>query len=372
MKLVAIARAPTRPDEAARAVTDATGLTLAEARMRLAREPPALLARLESDKASILVAALRKAGLAALAVDARCPNDKDRAVAHTFILDDSGVTFTPRVGDPMGVEWHDVLAILRGLRASRSEVERTEKSKSFSVGTAVATGGLRMTRTSVKTVRSSDEAIEQVILVYTRVACRTVAWSSSACAASASSAGAGSEKSSKNDFLRLSGVAGRLCSSSGSWTTGSVATCRSSMPVPSTAGTSTGSIAGMPPAGWRSSSWASTAPSLPLDAGSRHAAVASTAAWHCATAARTTSTTPSRAVSRASNAWSAAAKGSLAGGAWPPACRSRHNFCRQERIVRGFTFRDAHQVAWSRPDSCHSVTSRRRSSLVRLLLSITV
>jgi hypothetical protein len=168
MKLVAIARAPTRPDEAARAVADATGLTLAEARMRLAPEPPALLARLESDKASILVAALRKAGLAALAVDARCPNDKDRTVAHTFILDDSGVTFTPRVGDPMGVAWPDVLAILRGLHASRFEVERTEKSKSFSVGTAVATGGLRMTRTSTKTVRSSDEAIEQVILVYTR------------------------------------------------------------------------------------------------------------------------------------------------------------------------------------------------------------
>ncbi len=168
MKLVAIVRAPTRPDDAARAVAGATGFTLAEARMRMAPEPPALLARLEPDKADALVAALRKAGLTALAVDVRCPTDKDRTVARTFALDDSGLTFTPRVGDPMEVEWPEVLAILPGLRASRSEVERTERSKSISVGTAVATGGLKMTRTSTRTVRTSEESTEQVILVYAR------------------------------------------------------------------------------------------------------------------------------------------------------------------------------------------------------------
>jgi hypothetical protein len=168
MKLVAIVRAPARPDEAARATADATGLTLAEARMRLAPEPPALLARLEPDEASAPVAALRQAGLAALAVDAPCPTDRDRTVAHTFALDDTGVTFTPRVGDAMGVAWPDVLAVLRGLRASRSEVERTEKSRKFSAGMALATGGLKMTRTSMNSVRSSEESFEQVVLVYAR------------------------------------------------------------------------------------------------------------------------------------------------------------------------------------------------------------
>lgn len=168
MKLVAIVRAPARPDEAARAVADAAGVTLAEARMRLAPEPPALLARLEPDGAAALVAALRKAGLAALAVDAPCPTDRDRTVARSFAFDDARLTLTPRSGDPMEVEWPDVTAILRGLRASRSEVERTEKSRSLSVGRAIATGGLVMTRTSRKTVRSSDESTEQVILLYAR------------------------------------------------------------------------------------------------------------------------------------------------------------------------------------------------------------
>lgn len=168
MRLVAIVRSPTRPDEAARAVADAASLTLAEARMRLAPEPPALLARLEPDRANALVARLRTVGLAALAVDANCPTDKERTVARIVALADKEVTFTPRSGDVMGVEWSEVLAILRGVRSSRSEVERTEKAKRFSPGSALITGGVVMTRMSKQTVRSSEEATEQVILVYAR------------------------------------------------------------------------------------------------------------------------------------------------------------------------------------------------------------
>lgn len=163
---MAIARAPERPEEAAGALAGAAGLTLAEARMRLAREPPALLARLEPDRAHALVAALRSAGLAALAVDARCPTDRDRTVARTFAFDDARIAFTPRSGSPMEVAWPEVTAILRGQRASRAEAEHAEKTKTFSVGAAVMTGGLQLTRTSTKSVRSSQEVIEHVILVY--------------------------------------------------------------------------------------------------------------------------------------------------------------------------------------------------------------
>jgi hypothetical protein len=168
VKLVAIVRVPADPDAAARALADAAGLALAEARMRLAPEPPALLARLDPDKAEAVAAALRKAGVAALALDASVPSDKDRTVARSWAVTDAGVTLAPRSGDPLEVEWPDVLAILRGARASRSDVESTERSKTLSIGAAVATGGLVLTRPSVKTVRSSQESIEQVILVYAR------------------------------------------------------------------------------------------------------------------------------------------------------------------------------------------------------------
>jgi hypothetical protein len=64
--------------------------------------------------------------------------------------------------------WPDVLAILPATRAARSETEQTVKSKKFSVGMAVITGGLKMTRTSEKTLRTSEESTERVILVYAR------------------------------------------------------------------------------------------------------------------------------------------------------------------------------------------------------------
>jgi len=168
MKLVAIVRAPAHADEAARALADAAGLTLAEARMRLAPEPPALVARLEPDKADALVKALRQASLAALAVDAHFPTDRDRTIVRSCSWDHRGVTFTSRAGDSMVVSWGEVVAILRGVRASRCQVEQVEKAKRLSVGTAVVTGGLKMTRTSTKTVRSSEESTEQVILLFAR------------------------------------------------------------------------------------------------------------------------------------------------------------------------------------------------------------
>lgn len=168
MKLVAVVRPAPNAEEAARAVAAATGLTLAEARMRLSPEPPALLARLEDGRAAALVAALRGAGLGAVAVDVRCPTDRDRVLARGFAVDDAGLTLTPRAGEPVVLGWAEVTAILRGMRASRSEVERTETSKRLSVGTAIATGGLKLTRTSTRQVRAAEETTEQVILVYAR------------------------------------------------------------------------------------------------------------------------------------------------------------------------------------------------------------
>jgi hypothetical protein len=168
VKLVALARAPVERDAAARAVADATGLTLAEARMRLAPEPPALLARLEAASADALVAALRKDGLAALAVALPVPSDADRLPVRSFALSPGGLALTARSGDALEVPWPEILAVLRGLRATRRDAERTEKTRKLSLTGMAATGGLPLTRTSSQIVRSSEESVEQVVLVYAR------------------------------------------------------------------------------------------------------------------------------------------------------------------------------------------------------------
>jgi len=168
MKLVALVRAPKSADEAAGALAAASGLALAEARMRLAPEPPALIARLDDDKAQALVGSLRKVGVSVLTLDLSLPTDRDRLPVHRFVLDRAGATFTTRGGDSLQLAWSDVLAVLRGARAASTEVIRTEKSRRFSPGLAVMTGGLVLSRTTARTVHSSSEATEQVLLVYSR------------------------------------------------------------------------------------------------------------------------------------------------------------------------------------------------------------
>lgn len=168
MKLVAIVRPAPRLEEAVGCLAAAAGVTLAEARMRLAPEPPALVARLEDPVAGALVAALGRVGVAAVAIAAHPPSDADRVIARSASFSAAGATFTPRAGDRVELAWAEVVAVLRGQRAARSVVERTQDVKRLSVATAVATGGLSMTRTSRQTERSSTEAAEQVILVYAR------------------------------------------------------------------------------------------------------------------------------------------------------------------------------------------------------------
>ena len=168
MKLVALARVPAEREAAARAVAGAAGLTLAEARMRLAPEPPALVARLEAEVADALVAALRKEGLAALALALPVPSDADRLPVRSFDLAAGGALFTSRAGDALEVPWPEILAVLRGLRATRRDAERTEKTRKLSLAGMAATGGLPLSRTTSQTVRSSEESVEQVVLVYAR------------------------------------------------------------------------------------------------------------------------------------------------------------------------------------------------------------
>jgi hypothetical protein len=168
MKFVAVVRAPERLDEAAAAVSEATGLTLAESRMRISPEPPALVARLQAAEADVLLAALRTAGLAVVSIETEPPGDTERTVARRVAFSADTVAFMPRVGDPMEVAWADVQVILRGLREFRLETDRTEKRKTLSVGMTVVTGGLPATRISTKTVHSSEASFQQVILVYAR------------------------------------------------------------------------------------------------------------------------------------------------------------------------------------------------------------
>jgi hypothetical protein len=101
--------------------------------------------------------------VAALAVGVRPPSDFDRTVAHHFSLGDRFGTFIPRTGKALEVAWPDVAAILRGVRATHTAVERSERPVNRPLSTDEPTDFRPPT-----TTRTTTEQREQVLLVYAR------------------------------------------------------------------------------------------------------------------------------------------------------------------------------------------------------------
>lgn len=164
MKLLALVKAPADAAAAAQTLATQAGLTLAEARMRLAAEPPALLARLPEATADALARSLCASGLQVLAVEELAP---PRLNARRFEIGERA-RFTDREGQALALHPGEVLAILRGLSAVREATEQTVKGRSLALGTAVLTGGLKLTKTTEKTVRSQAEQTEQAVWVLGR------------------------------------------------------------------------------------------------------------------------------------------------------------------------------------------------------------
>ncbi|NTX00839.1 MULTISPECIES: hypothetical protein [Myxococcus] len=171
MKVVALVEVPPDMQAAAMALASATGMAPAEARMRLAPEPPALLARLAPEAAEALVASLKRLGLAVLAVDEQGLG-QGRVVARRVTFNADTVTFTSRAGESLDVAWGEVVAVIRGASSVRTQSEHKEQPSKLDVakayGLAIATHGLMLPRTGAKTVRQESEETSQLIYVFAR------------------------------------------------------------------------------------------------------------------------------------------------------------------------------------------------------------
>ncbi len=166
MKLVALARQPADPAAAVKVLCSAAGFAPAEARMRLAGEPPLVIARLEEGPAEALRGELARAGVAALTTDARAPGDSDRFLVRSLAFERDEVVFSPRLGEPMRLPYTAIRIVLRGLQLSRETEVHTETSRKFSLGKALLTQGLSVTTTEKKEVRVQTENAEQFLFVY--------------------------------------------------------------------------------------------------------------------------------------------------------------------------------------------------------------
>src|SRR5439155_8906794 len=118
----------------ARVLVAASGATLAEARMRLAPDPPALIARLAPDAARAMAGALSASGLAAMALDEAVPRDPDRTVGKTLAFGPASLAVTPRAGAPLEIEWERITVLLRATSAVRSHTDVIQKSRQLAAG----------------------------------------------------------------------------------------------------------------------------------------------------------------------------------------------------------------------------------------------
>jgi hypothetical protein len=165
MKLVGLVAVPPDPSRAVDLLVAKAGFAPAEARMRLAAEAPTVLARLDDAEADSLCAALRAGGLAALACPIPVPSDDDRMVARSFELGADEVTFHPRSGTPLTIPCASVTLLLRGLRVHTEHQVTTETKRKFSLGKAMLTQGLSMTKTVKSEVHKQLEEAEHFLLV---------------------------------------------------------------------------------------------------------------------------------------------------------------------------------------------------------------
>ena len=168
MKLIASVQAATDLEKAVAGLAAAAGLTPAEARLRLVTEPPLLLASVPPERVDAMLGPLRQAGLAAFALDAAVPSDAERTVVRTLEFGPQAATFQPRAGPPVRLPWSEVGALLRGTSLMRSESATVHTSKQGSIVMALASQGLKLSRTVERTERSQQDETEQVLFVYGR------------------------------------------------------------------------------------------------------------------------------------------------------------------------------------------------------------
>lgn len=163
MHIVAIAELATPLEVEAAALAVDLGTTAYEERLNLLTGlPSVVLTTVDRAVAQALVAKIRARKHRALLVDS------DSVVAHEamvfmrgFVLDARGVT----VGEHE-LPYGEITVLLRAMHRTSSETQSETKSRQFSAGKALLTGGLAFIKTVTKEEKTAAQVSEQVLYVF--------------------------------------------------------------------------------------------------------------------------------------------------------------------------------------------------------------
>lgn len=159
-----------RQDRSA-ALADALGLTVFEALARLRSPgsgPLAVGVFASQDHAARLAVQIESRGFHALVLTpAEIEADASQRTVRRFSFAAEALHAESAGGASLSIAYQDVDLILRGMGISSSTSVETTRKRSLSLGAAVLTGGLKMTKTTKTTREVTKEEREGFLILYT-------------------------------------------------------------------------------------------------------------------------------------------------------------------------------------------------------------
>jgi hypothetical protein len=167
--LLAIARIPDSAEARTRAAA-AAGLALADLNRRLAGTlPRVLLAAVPDERGAGLAQALEELGFGVLTCDvAAVPDDGDRVVARRVELAPDTLIVADSRGASHRCPGRAIALLQRGVRVTRTEEKVTTSERRLSLGKAVLTGGMMLTKKVEKTALTPVDTADPFLLVSRR------------------------------------------------------------------------------------------------------------------------------------------------------------------------------------------------------------
>ena len=169
MHVVAIYDLDDDRQDRAGALAEALGLTVFEAlsRLRSGSGPMIVGVFASQDHAARLAGEIESRGFHALVLTpAEIEKEAASRTVRGFTLDAEALQAGSAEGESFSIAYQDVDLILRGMGISSSTSKETTRKRSLSLGAAVLTGGLQMTKTTKTTREVTKEEREGFLIIY--------------------------------------------------------------------------------------------------------------------------------------------------------------------------------------------------------------
>ncbi len=168
MHIVVLLSWPSPVEDSAALLARHASLSLYEARTRLAADAPRVgAAYADRATADALAAELGAHGFAVAVLDARAiEHDEDRDMIASLAFGPDALDVTLRDGRTRTVRYDALARILQGARLSTASVTEETKSKTFSAGRALLSGGLIMRKETVTSTTRTAETREAFVYLY--------------------------------------------------------------------------------------------------------------------------------------------------------------------------------------------------------------